>query len=193
MDLEKIKNARTNYIGKNIIYFKEIDSTQKYSKEMVNNNLKNGTIVITDNQTKGIGTNGRNWYSNIGKNITMTITVYPNVDVSKLNNLTIDVAKAMQKTIQDLYNINLNIKKPNDLIINNKKISGFLVETGLIKQKVNYILIGVGFNVNEVEFNVEIKDIATSLKEEFKKDFSREDIIVNFIENLENVINNLVN
>ena len=193
MDLEKIKNARTKYIGKNIIYFKEIDSTQKYSKEMVNNNLKNGTIVITDNQTKGIGTNGRNWYSNIGKNITMTITVYPNVDVSKLNNLTIDVAKAMQKTIQDLYNINLNIKKPNDLIINNKKISGFLVETGLIKQKVNYILIGVGFNVNEVEFNVEIKDIATSLKEEFKRDFSREDIIVNFIENLENVINNLVN
>ncbi len=193
MDLEKIKNARTKYIGKNIIYFKEIDSTQKYSKEMVNNNLKNGTIVITDNQTKGIGTNGRNWYSNIGKNITMTITVYPNVDVNKLNNLTIDVARAMQKTIQDLYNINLNIKKPNDLIINNKKIAGFLVETGLIKQKVNYILIGVGFNVNEVEFNVEIKDIATSLKEEFKKDFSREDIIVNFIENLENVINNLVN
>ncbi len=193
MDLEKIKNARTKYIGKNIIYFKEIDSTQKYSKEMVNNNLKNGTIVITDNQTKGIGTNGRNWYSNIGKNITMTITVYPNVDVNKLNNLTIDVARAMQKTIQDLYNINLNIKKPNDLIINNKKIAGFLVETGLIKQKVNYILIGVGFNVNEVEFNVEIKDIATSLKEEFKRDFSREDIIVNFIENLENVINNLVN
>lgn len=193
MDLEKIKNARTKYIGKNIIYFKEIDSTQKYSKEMVNNNLKNGTIVITDNQTKGIGTNGRNWYSNIGKNITMTITVYPNVDVNKLNNLTIDVARAMQKTIQDLYNINLNIKKPNDLIINNKKIAGFLVETGLIKQKVNYILIGVGFNVNEVEFNIEIKDIATSLKEEFKKDFSREDIIVNFIENLENVINNLVN
>lgn len=193
MDLEKIKNARTKYIGKNIIYFKEIDSTQKYSKEMVNNNLKNGTIVITDNQTKGIGTNGRNWYSNIGKNITMTITVYPNVDVNKLNNLTIDVARAMQKTIQDLYNINLNIKKPNDLIINNKKIAGFLVETGLIKQKVNYILIGVGFNVNEVEFNVEIKDIATSLKEEFKKDFSREDIIVNFIEDLENVINNLVN
>lgn len=193
MDLEKIKNTRTKYIGKNIIYFKEIDSTQKYSKEMVNNNLKNGTIVITDNQTKGIGTNGRNWYSNIGKNITMTITVYPNVDVSKLNNLTIDVAKAMQKTIQDLYNINLNIKKPNDLIINNKKIAGFLVETGLIKQKVNYILIGVGFNVNEVEFNIEIKDIATSLKEEFKKDFSREDIIVNFIEDLENVINNLVN
>ena len=193
MDLEKIKNARTKYIGKNIIYFKEIDSTQKYSKEMVNNNLKNGTIVITDNQTKGIGTNGRNWYSNIGKNITMTITVYPNVDVNKLNNLTIDVARAMQKTIQDLYNINQNIKKPNDLIINNKKIAGFLVETGLIKQKVNYILIGVGFNVNEVEFNVEIKDIATSLKEEFKKDFSREDIIVNFIEDLENVINNLVN
>lgn len=193
MDLEKIKNTRTKYIGKNIIYFKEIDSTQKYSKEMVNNNLKNGTIVITDNQTKGIGTNGRNWYSNIGKNITMTITVYPNVDVNKLNNLTIDVARAMQKTIQDLYNINLNIKKPNDLIINNKKIAGFLVETGLIKQKVNYILIGVGFNVNEVEFNIEIKDIATSLKEEFKKDFSREDIIVNFIENLENVINNLVN
>ena len=87
----------------------------------------------------------------------------------------------------------MNIKKPNDLIINNKKIAGFLVETGLIKQKVNYILIGVGFNVNEVDFCAEIKDIATSLKEEFKKDFSREDIIVNFIEDLENVINNLVN
>ncbi len=191
MDLEKIERAKTKYIGKNIIYFKEIDSTQIYAKRNINNDLTNGTIIITDNQLSGIGTNGRSWYSNEEKNITMTIVIFPNTNISRLKDLTINVAKAMQKTIHDLYNIELNIKKPNDLIINNKKISGFLIETGLIKQKVNYILFGVGFNVNEINFCDEIKDIATSLKQEFNKDFNREDIIVNFIENLEKIIDNL--
>lgn len=191
MDLEKIERAKTKYIGKNIIYFKEIDSTQIYAKRNINNNLTNGTIIITDNQLSGIGTNGRSWYSNKEENITMTIVIFPNTNVSRLKNLTINVAKAMQKTIHDLYNIELNIKTPNDLIINNKKISGFLVETGLIKQKVNYILFGVGFNVNEIDFCTEIKDIATSLKQEFNKNFNREDIIANFIENLEKIIDKL--
>ncbi|MFR5313036.1 MAG: biotin--[acetyl-CoA-carboxylase] ligase, partial [Clostridia bacterium] len=85
----------------------------------------------------------------------------------------------------ELYNIDLNIKEPNDLLLNNKKICGILTEINTIGEKINYLIISIGFNVNEDNFSTEIKDIAISLKSEFKRDFTREEIIIKFIENLE--------
>ena len=91
----------------------------------------------------------------------------------------------MKKSIYELYNIDLNIKEPNDLLLNNKKICGILTEINTIGEKINYLIISIGFNVNEDNFSTEIKDIAISLKSEFKRDFTREEIIIKFIENLE--------
>lgn len=95
----------------------------------------------------------------------------------------------MKKTIYDLFEIRLDIKEPNDLILNGKKISGILTEINTIGEKINYLLISIGFNVNEEDFSDELKDIATSLKMEFGKNFSREEIIVSFIGNLEILLN----
>lgn len=187
MDIEKIKKANTKYIGKEIIYYKQIGSTQEYAKTILGK-TKNGTIVITDNQTNGIGTKGRTWYSNNEKNITMTVIIYPNCDIKKLEGYTVKVAEAMRDTIKELYNINLKIKVPNDLIINNKKISGILTNSTTLDGVVKYLLVGIGFNVNEEKLANEISEIATSLKIEFDKEFSREDIIINFIEKLEKLI-----
>ncbi|MFR8233396.1 MAG: biotin--[acetyl-CoA-carboxylase] ligase, partial [Clostridia bacterium] len=99
--------------------------------------------------------------------------------------LTIKIAKCVKKSIYELYNIDLNIKEPNDLLLNNKKICGILTEINTIGEKINYLIISIGFNVNEDNFSTEIKDIAISLKSEFKRDFTREEIIIKFIENLE--------
>ena len=118
----------------------------------------------------------------------MTIILQPKCKIDDLKNLTIEIANRMQKTIYDLFEIKLDIKEPNDLILNGKKISGILTEINTIGEKINYLLISIGFNVNEEVFADEIKDIATSLKKEFGKDFSREEIIVSFIRNLEILI-----
>ena len=118
----------------------------------------------------------------------MTIILQPKCKIDDLKNLTIEIANCMQKTIYDLFEIRLDIKEPNDLILNGKKISGILTEINTIGEKINYLLISIGFNVNEEFFSDDLKNIATSLKKEFDKDFSREEIIVSFIRNLESTL-----
>lgn len=183
MDIEKIQNAKTKYIGKEIHFFKEIDSTQTEAKRNVTK-YSNGTIIIADVQTKGKGTHGRTWHTK-DDNIAMTIILKPEIKIKKLEGFTVEIAKNIQKTVKDLYNINLEIKLPNDLLLNNKKICGILTEATTIKENVKEIFIGIGFNVNENEFADEIVDIATSLYKETNHTFCREDIICKIIENIE--------
>ena len=188
MNLEKIKNANTKYIGKEIEYFKEISSTHTYAKEIAMQEKQNGRIIIAEAQTNGIGTKRRTWYTGESKNIALTIILKPEWAISRLEGLTVKIAKCMQKAIQALYEIDLEIKEPNDLMLNGKKICGILTEINTIAEKMNYLLISFGFNVNEDYFSKEIEDVATSLKKEFGEEFSREDIITKFIEILEKEI-----
>ena len=188
MDLEKIKNANTKYIGKEIEYFKEISSTHTYAKEIAMQEKHNGKIIIAETQTNGIGTKGRTWYTGESKNIALTMILKPKCEISRLEGLTVKIAECMKKAIQELYQIDLEIKKPNDLMLNGKKICGILTEINTIAEKINYLLISFGFNVNEDVFSDETENIATSLKKEFGKEFCREDIIKKFIEILEKEI-----
>ena len=167
-----------------IKYFETIDSTHKYIKEHASD-LEDRTIAIADKQESGIGTHGRMWYTGDANNIAMSILIKPNCDVNKLNNITTEIAKAIQDAIKEKYNINLEIKYPNDLLLNNKKICGILTEVVTIKEIVKEIFIGIGFNVNEKEFLSDISDIATSLYKETKQVYCREDIICKILENIE--------
>lgn len=188
MNLEKIKTANTIYLGKEIIYKEEMESTQELAKDLANRDAKNGSIVITDNQTKGKGTKGRIWEASKEKNITMTIILKPNLKIEKLEGLTLKIAEAIKEAIEELYCYNLTIKIPNDLLLNGKKICGILTQTASIGNKINYILIGIGFDVNEENFSKELQEIATSLKKEYGKEFEREEIIVKIIEKIEKII-----
>lgn len=187
MNVEDIKKAKTTLIGKNIKYYEQITSTHTMAKQISLQDV-NGTILLADLQTAGIGTKGRKWYTGKGKNIAMTIILKPKCKIEKLKNLTKIIAISMQQAIQELYNYELTIKEPNDLLLNGKKICGILTEINTIAEHINYLLISVGFNVNEEEFSQETENIATSLKKEYHKDFKREDIIIKFIEKLEDNI-----
>lgn len=183
MDIEKIKKAKTRYIGKNIIFYNEIDSTQEDAKRRLND-LSSGTIIIADKQINGKGTKGKVWYTNNG-NIAMTIILKPKCKIERLSNLTIRIAEIMIDAICNIYKCQLEIKKPNDILLNNKKICGILTESKSLGDDVESILIGIGLNVNEIKFENQLEEIATSLKKEFKKEFNREEIIVEFIEMFE--------
>ena len=168
MDIEKIKQAKTKYIGKNVIYFNEIDSTQTEAKRNVEK-YSNGTVIIADMQTAGRGTHGRVWHTNI----------------DKLDGFTVAIAENIRQSIKELYGIELEIKLPNDLLLNKKKICGILTEVVTIKEIVKEIFIGVGFNVNESDFSSDISNIATSLYKATKQVYCREDIICKILENIE--------
>lgn len=185
LEIEKIKKAQTKIIGKQIEYFKEINSTNIYAEKIADRPEENGKVIIAEIQTNGIGTKGRSWYTGVGNNIAMTIILKPKCNLEKLEGITVKIAECIKEAIFKLYNIQLEIKKPNDLILNNKKICGILTKTNTIGEKINYLIIGIGLNVNEEHFDKETINIATSLKKEFKKEFSREDIIIKIIEILE--------
>lgn len=192
MNIEKIKQANTKFIGKQVEYYEKIESTHLYAKEIASDKNQNGKIIIAENQTGGIGTKGRSWHTGNKKNIAMTIILKPSCKACNLKDLTVDIAKTMKETIFELYNIELKIKEPNDLLLNNKKICGILTQINSIGENINYLLISFGFNVNEEDFSDEIKEIATSLKKEFNKEFEREEIIKKFIEKLEKLILNYI-
>ena len=185
MNISKIKNNKNNIIGKQIEYYKQIESTHTYAKTIATLKQNNGKIIIAENQTKGIGTKGRTWHTGEEKNIAMTIIINQNLNFEKIQGITIKIVEIMKKTIKELYNYNLKIKEPNDLMLNNKKICGILTEINTIGNKINYMLISIGFNVNETNFETEILEKATSLKKEYGKEYEREEIILKFIENLE--------
>lgn len=180
LDIGKIKeNLTTVFIGRNIVYKEEIDSTQDEAKRFVED-FPDGSYVVTDRQTQGKGTHGRVWYDNGYKNICGTFILKPNCNISKLENLTITIAECMVQAIKNLYNIELQIKYPNDIMCNSKKIVGILTESVSNNEITKYIYIGIGMNVNQIFFGEEIKEIATSLKKEYNKEFSRENIISEF-------------
>ena len=175
-----------NEINK-IKYFDELPSTHLYVKEN-QDKLENGTVIIANKQIAGIGTHGRTWYTGSGDNIAMSMLFKPECDLSSLNNITVDVAQSIKKTIRNLYNIGLNIKYPNDLLLNGKKICGILTEINTISGKINYLIISLGFNVNEICFDEETIKIATSLKKEYNKNFDRKEIILKIIQNINNIV-----
>ena len=187
MNIERIENAKTKIIGKKIEYFEEIESTHIYGRKIAENEENDGKVLLTEVQTGGIGTKGRSWYTGYGKNIAMTIILHPKCKIDDLDNLTVEIAEKIRKSIYELYGYELEIKEPNDLMFNGKKICGILTEIHTQGEKIKYLLISFGFNVNEDGFSEETKDIATSLKKETGREFSREEIISKIDEKIEEI------
>ena len=106
----------------------------------------------------------------------------PNCDIKKIDNLTIIIAKCIKKALEELYDIKIDIKKPNDIILNKKKLAGILTESISQGEIVKKIYIGIGINVNQEIFDIDIENIATSLKKELNKDFLKVDILKKFLE-----------
>lgn len=179
-------NIKVNYIGKNIIHYEKIDSTQKEVwRQVEKKEIENGTVIVADIQTDAIGTHGRTWYTEKPNNIAFSIVLFPNCHIDKLKNLTFDIADILVNIFKRLYSVELHIKLPNDLMIRDRKVGGILTETRLQGNIVKTLVIGVGINTNQNEVVDEIKDIATSIKKEFKIEINNNDIINEFCNMLE--------
>lgn len=138
------------------IHYEKIDSTQKE----VWRRIEKSIIISADIQTDGIGTHGRIWYTTQKGNIAFSIGLELNKSINNLNNLTIEIAEIILEVFENLYQIKLQIKHPNDIMINNQKVGGILTETKLQGEIVKYLVIGIGINTNNEE-------ISTSIKKEF--------------------------
>ena len=120
------------------------------------------------------------WRTDEKNNIAFSFFIEANCNLEKLQGITIEIAETILETFQSLYNINLEIKEPNDIMFRDKKIGGILTETKLKGENVKYIVIGIGFNTNKEHFSKDIKNIATSIKNEFKIEIDNLKVISEF-------------
>ena len=120
------------------------------------------------------------WHTDEKNNIAFSFYLNLNVEIEKLDGVTLEIAEIIRSIFEKEYNILLEIKKPNDIVYNQKKIGGILTETKLVGKFVRDLVIGIGINTNQTEFADEIHDIATSIKNEFGFSVDNEKIISEF-------------
>ena len=148
----------------NIIKLNAIDSTNTYLKSLIKiSNVKDGTIVITENQTQGRGQRGAKWQSNAGQSLTFSMFKrFGNLDVTDKSKITYGTSIGIKNALQKLRVPGLSIKWPNDIMSYRQKLCGILIENQLEGTKVLSSVIGIGLNVNETE--IQGLPSATSMK-----------------------------
>ncbi len=146
-----------------IIYYKQLDSTNTEIARLATEGAAHGTVVVADAQSAGKGRRGRGWESPAGENIYMSILLRPDCLPDRAPMLTLVMAYSVAKVLKELGFLDVQIKWPNDLVLSGKKICGILTEMQLKDTEIDYVVVGVGINVNTSKFPEELKDTATSL------------------------------
>ena len=190
----KLKKLKTKYLGRNVIYYKSIDSTQNEIFRLIKNgNITNGTLVIADIQTNGKGTHGRIWHTDEANNVAFSFYIQLGCNIKKIEGITVEIAKIIIDILEKSYGIHLEIKLPNDIVFNDKKIGGILTQSKIIGENVKYLVIGIGMNTSKMKFSEDIKEIATSIKKEFGIDVDINEFITDFCNEFERKLFEMAN
>ena len=160
-ELESIR--RTGWVGSEIVYLSETDSTNTKAKHLAEEGYPTGTLVVAEQQMAGRGRRGRGWEAPKGTGIYMTLLLKPQIEPDNASMLTLVAALAVSAAVRRVINRPAGIKWPNDIVMNGKKICGILTEMSAQVDYVNYIVIGIGINVHNESFPEEISHMATSL------------------------------
>lgn len=170
------EKLNTSVFGKqDIIHLKETDSTNTRAKDLASHGAPEGTVVIAEKQTKGRGRRGRSWFSPLSDGIYASLILRPAISPVVASKITLMAAVAVAESLLSLTQLDVRIKWPNDILINGKKIAGILTEISTEMDRVDYIVIGLGLNVNTSFKNTskEVRERATSILAETGKRFPR--------------------
>jgi BirA family transcriptional regulator, biotin operon repressor / biotin---[acetyl-CoA-carboxylase] ligase len=178
---------KTKFLGQSIHYENTVDSTQRVAHRLAYDQSLEGTVVVAEEQTLGRGRMERKWYSPKYTGIWMSIILRPKIPLPKAPQLTLIAAVAVVQAIEELTELTPQIKWPNDILINGKKMTGILTELQAEADQINSVIIGMGINVNQKleDFPIELREIATSLAIEQGVYFSRSAIIRSVLTHLE--------
>jgi BirA family biotin operon repressor/biotin-[acetyl-CoA-carboxylase] ligase len=187
------RGLRTKFVGKSVEIFEVIDSTNSAAKKLAERGAPEGTVVIADYQTAGRGRFNRKWHGEPGKNILLSLILRPRHEhITPL--LTYLTGLCVANAVQEISGTAVECKWPNDLLINERKFCGILLESSWKvstgdqlrrESTVDFVVIGVGMNVNQEIFTPDLRQTATSLRIECTREFDRAPIIRNFLERLE--------
>lgn len=138
----------THFIGKRIYHYKSIPSTQQLAISFAETNIRNenGTVILADEQYDGKGRGNKKWISPKG-GLWMSLIIKPKIELNKINILPLIIAISVCEIINEISNLETRIKWPNDIVIDNKKIAGIIIDSSINASNIDYIVIGVGINI----------------------------------------------
>jgi len=155
---EITQNLNTKFLGKRVYYFDSTDSTQNFAMEIASNDKENGTVIISKKQTMGRGRMKRKWKSPTG-GIWMSIIIHPKFDVSYTTLVPIATSLALCMAIEKILKIKPELKWPNDVTLKGKKVAGVLVDTSIISNEIENVVLGIGIN-----FKIKPHELASTIK-----------------------------
>ena len=178
-----LKGLETDFVGKDLRYFREVRSTNETAREIAAN-CGNGTVVLAEVQTKGRGRLSRSWHSPTG-GIWMSLVLKPEIPLAQACRINMAVSVAIARALSRLYGIKAGIKWPNDLLVNDRKLCGILMEVSAETDRLEYAVVGIGINAN-----VDVNDFpsdwnATSLARETGNQVSRTKLIQTLLTEIE--------
>lgn len=173
--------------GQRVVSYEITDSTNTRAKQLAEEGAVHGTLVVANMQTAGKGRRGRSWQQEEGSVIAMSLLLRPVFSPDKASMLTLLAAHSVAGAIEAVTGLPAAIKWPNDIVINRKKTVGILTEMslGVEQAAIDYIVIGIGINVNNTAFPEDIRDMATSLYLEKGERVSRSVLIAESMRRLE--------
>jgi BirA family transcriptional regulator, biotin operon repressor / biotin---[acetyl-CoA-carboxylase] ligase len=179
-------DLRTSLIGKSVLVYKEVTSTQDLADKLARSGAAEGTVVVAQKQMNGRGRKGRPWVS-ASDGIYISLILRPNLKPVYVVQVPMVIGIALSRAISKTTGLNTSIKWPNDILIQGKKVAGILTEMNSEMDKVNYIIPGIGINVNNRASGLpdEVRSIATTIRDEFGADISIVRLLRNFLEEMD--------
>ncbi|MCI8296212.1 MAG: biotin--[acetyl-CoA-carboxylase] ligase [Lachnospiraceae bacterium] len=176
---------RTERMGKRLVYLPQTDSTNIQARRLGQEGYPDGTLVVAETQTAGKGRRGRSWSSPAGSSIYMSLLLRPDIPPYSASMITLVAGMAVSQAVREMTGLPAQIKWPNDVVVDGRKICGILTEMSTEMESIHYIVTGIGINVNQHDFPEEIMATATSLRIEAARKISRSALIACTMERFE--------
>jgi BirA family transcriptional regulator, biotin operon repressor / biotin---[acetyl-CoA-carboxylase] ligase len=183
------KRLKGNLFGKRVFHFFNTDSTNRVAMELGYAGEPEGTVVMAEAQTAGRGRSGRTWHSERGTGLYLTVLLRPRLSPAQAPLLTMLAGVSAHTAITAQTGLVPELKWPNDLILNGKKLGGILTEMHAEPNQVRFVIVGIGINVNQEKFPVELSSTATSLRRESGRTSYRLELLVRLLAQFENDYN----
>jgi len=172
-------------VGSTIVHYFRAASTNDIALELAAGGAEHGTVVVAEEQTEGRGRLGRLWYSEKSSGIYTSVILRPPLSPAAAPVLTLMAGVAAQHAVSSVTGLAVDIRWPNDLLVNGRKVCGILTEMSAELDRLHAVVLGIGINVNHTQMPAELKRIATSLRLEANRLISRSKLFVALLRELE--------
>lgn len=180
-------HLQTQLLGKRLIHHQQLLSTNDAAKGLARENTPEGTVVVAEEQIGGRGRLGRKWYGAKGQDLAFSVVLYPTLMPAEAPRFSMLAAVAVAEAVKQTCGLQVGIKWPNDLLLAGRKVCGILVEMGAELDRVKYLVLGIGLNVNSTlaMWPEEIKDSTTSLRQQLGAPVNRAVLLSSILWQLE--------